>query len=709
MTKKESFALLGDVPIIESSRKDQLNFNHSAKVLGGAAVETKEPITIGVFGEWGTGKTSLMKLIEQEVDKNNKAISVWFNAWQYEKEEHLIVPLIATIRKEIDKKIIDESWLLSFGDAAKEIRKALSAVAYGFSVKGKIGIPLISEAEVNLSAKNMVERYQELTKDSILDRSLYFDAFDQLSKCLVQGENTPRIVVFVDDLDRCFPPKAVELLENIKLILNQPGFSFVLGVYEKIIREFVSSKYAKEYNIEPAYFNNYLDKIVQVKVKVPERKPDDMKDYIKSLIKEGGVFEDENNEGLVSLIAEASNRNPRSVIRLLNRVMVTMRIWNLERGSTEYYDPTSMVLDIATDDDYWRSFKDSLDVTVYVEGSEEKITLGKLLANNFEQKKDDKEENPTMVLDNLRTIKLKSRQNVFDGMLSLLLKNKHICTVLMTKAGLKWLIDSDYRKLVGLASEQTLGESKSNEKETQSVEKSSGYKINMVELPGGEFTMGDGSESDNKAHKVKLSPFKIQETQVTQEQYEAIMRENPSDFKGKDNPVETVSWNKSIEFCNRLSKKENLESVYNAETKVADFSKNGYHLPTEAQWEYACRAGSDSKYCFGDDEKELENYAWYRKNSENKTHQVGKSEPNKYGLYDMHGNVWEWCNDYFDEEYYGLAANQKDPKGPDTGSYRVIRGGSWRRSAEDCSSSIRDSNDADYRGNGIGFRLALSL
>jgi len=709
MPDKKTYALLGDVPIIESLRTDHLNFGHYATVLGGAAVETIEPITIGVFGEWGTGKTSLMKLIEEKVNGHEKAVSVWFNAWQYEKEEHLIVPLIATIRKQLDVKLIDNKWQKKFGEGAKKLKDALRAIAYGFSIKGNVGIPLVSNAEINLTGKDIADRYQELAKDSVIDRSLYFDAFEKLSNSLKDDGSSPRIVVFVDDLDRCFPNKAVELLESIKLVLNQPGFSFVLGVYEKIIREFVSSKYAKQYEISSSYFNNYLDKIVQVKVKVPQRKPDDMKEFIGELIKEGGILETENNEGLIALIADAANRNPRSVIRLLNRVKVTMQIWELERGEKEPYDPTVLVLDLATDDDYWRKFKDSLDVSVYEEGQEEPVTIGTLVATKLEECKDDGDAKPMEILEKLRSTKLKSRQESFDEIVGMLLKNQHICSVLKTTAGLRWLQDSDYRQMIGLASEQTMGEAKEREADSIIRNKGKGFNIEMIDIPGDEFIMGDGKEDNNKPHNVKLNSFKMQATPVTQEQYEAVMGNNPSKFEGKNNPVEKVSWEDAVKFCNKLSQKEGMEPVYNIKTWEADFTKKGYHLPTEAQWEYACRAGSKAKYCFGDSEKELEDYAWFSKNSDETTHPVAKKKPNKFGLYDVHGNVWEWCNDYYDTKYYDKEESGDNPKGPETGSYLVIRGGAWFNDADGCRASVRNfSNPAD-RSSDVGFRLAISL
>ena len=141
------------------------------------------------------------------------------------------------------------------------------------------------------------------------------------------------------------------------------------------------------------------------------------------------------------------------------------------------------------------------------------------------------------------------------------------------------------------------------------------------------------------------------------------MGNNPSDFKGPKNPVEQVLWDDCQQFLGKLNAKS-----------AAGAGK--FQLPTEAQWEYACRAGSKTRYCFGDDEKQLGEYAWYGKNSDGKTHPVGEKKPNAWGLYDMHGNVWEWCQDWWKDGYY-KESPVDDPTGPLKGSYRVLRGGSW--------------------------------
>jgi formylglycine-generating enzyme required for sulfatase activity len=190
--------------------------------------------------------------------------------------------------------------------------------------------------------------------------------------------------------------------------------------------------------------------------------------------------------------------------------------------------------------------------------------------------------------------------------------------------------------------------------------------MEFVQIPAGEFMMGSplsekGRKSDEgPLHKVKITKsFYLQTTEVTQAQWVAIMGNNPSYYTGDDNrPVDCVSWEDVKEFLKKLSEKKGKK----------------YRLPTEAEWEYACRAGSTAKYCFSDSEGELVEYAWYVKNCGGETHLVGCKEPNKLGLYDMHGNVQEFCQDFYAEDYYGRSLTN-DPEGPSNGKYRVARGG----------------------------------
>ena len=202
----------------------------------------------------------------------------------------------------------------------------------------------------------------------------------------------------------------------------------------------------------------------------------------------------------------------------------------------------------------------------------------------------------------------------------------------------------------------------------------------------------DAAQPEEKpAHGVTLTkPFYLGKFTVTQEQYQAVMGSNPSNFKGKDNPVEQVSWEDAQEFLKKLSEK----------------TKQDVRLPTEAEWEYSCRAGTTTTYHSGDTEADLARVAWYGGNSKKTTHPVGQKDPNKFGLCDMHGNVWQWCQDWFGEDYYGKS-EAENPAGPAQGTSRLLRGGSWIYFPMGCRSAFRFGYYPDIRYSYIGFRIVL--
>ncbi len=229
--------------------------------------------------------------------------------------------------------------------------------------------------------------------------------------------------------------------------------------------------------------------------------------------------------------------------------------------------------------------------------------------------------------------------------------------------------------------------------------------MEMVFVKGGCYqmgdTFGDGDSDEKPVHEVCVDDFYIGKYEVTQGQWKAIMGNNPSYFKdcGDNCPVEDVSWNDIQDFINKLNQKI---------TPSIPLNKGGlrgmYRLPTEAEWEYAARSGGKSeKWAGTSNESELGDYAWYDKNSESKTHPVGQKKPNGIGLYDMSGNVWEWVNDWYDEDYYKNSP-QNNPKGPNSGSLRVNRGGG--RGCDEAG-DVRVSNRDNFAPQGgRGFRLA---
>ena len=284
------------------------------------------------------------------------------------------------------------------------------------------------------------------------------------------------------------------------------------------------------------------------------------------------------------------------------------------------------------------------------------------------------------------------------------------------------IVDSEFQTGVNsVQSGQTVKRAESDDQ--FSVEKTPFFVVkelfSFVEIAAGSFTMGSPDsephrDTDEGQVEVEITkPFEMMRMEVTQSQWFSVMRENPSYFNNSeycdnyddvnemcpDHPVEQVSWNDVQIFISKLN--EGLSGCDG--TPKSD--KGCYRLPTEAEWEYAARAGSRTAYFFGDDVSELEDYAWYEDNSEERTHKVGTKNPNFWGLHDMYGNVWEWTQDSYQEYLPG----EKDPLVTRT-SFRMIRGGGWPNSAKDVRTALRLFN---FRGgvghNGIGFRLVKTL
>jgi len=247
--------------------------------------------------------------------------------------------------------------------------------------------------------------------------------------------------------------------------------------------------------------------------------------------------------------------------------------------------------------------------------------------------------------------------------------------------------------------------------------------MRLVLIPPGEFDMGSSPSeieqlvgqtkalgmahgeiqsllSEGPQHRVKITrPFYLGMCEVTQAEYRQVTGTNPSGFanSGATAPVENVSWNDAQDFCRRLS-----------EARTEKDAGRVYQLPTEAQWEYACRAGTTTRYHFGNHESNAAGYAWFPRNSGRTTHAVGQRMPNAWGLHDMLGNVWEWCADWYDAEYYKHSP-ASDPTGPPDGKARSFRGGSWLRLPDYASCAYRNYRAPEYRRDATGFRVAVTL
>ena len=233
-----------------------------------------------------------------------------------------------------------------------------------------------------------------------------------------------------------------------------------------------------------------------------------------------------------------------------------------------------------------------------------------------------------------------------------------------------------------------------------------GVKMELVLIPAGKFMMGSPvgekghQENEGPQHEVMITKlFYMGKYAVTQEQYEAVMGQNPSHFIGSKNPVEEVSWDDAQAFCKKLSGQ----------------TTDRVRLPTEAEWEYSCRAGTRTAYYSGDTDKDLDRVAWYGANSKGTTHPVGQKEANAFKLYDLHGNVWQWCQDIYGEDYYGKS-EAENPQGPSQGmdfpdvadkAVRLLRGGSWGNNPMNYRSAYRYRYDPGLRSLNVGFRVVV--
>ena len=257
--------------------------------------------------------------------------------------------------------------------------------------------------------------------------------------------------------------------------------------------------------------------------------------------------------------------------------------------------------------------------------------------------------------------------------------------------------------------------SAANAEFTAPVEIVSRSGLEMVYLPGGEFIMGSdkGNADEAPAHKVKVSAFLIDKYEVTQEMFAKVQLPNPSHWQDSPRkPVERIRWREAKLYCNERSILEGLKSCYNEKTADldCDYAADGYRLPTEAEWEYASRADGSGPYDFGQPDK-LREYAWFADNASDRTHKVGEKKPNRWGIFDLYGNVSEWCEDVYSATYY-KESPPVDPHGPPSPGKdvkRVMRGGSWKASADMCRATFRQGQrtgdtDACFYTDYCGFR-----
>lgn len=345
----EPLFLFDDEPV-RSHHEDALQLKGFSRTIAAAAIGSPGPFTIGIFAGWGQGKTSILRQTRALIDRapnQQHAVTAWVNAWRFEQEEHPLVPIILSILNSIYKKLKDTNPANPQERFLSRVHRALRAIVYGFGFKGKIAVPQVVEGEVSMSAKDIIERFEKLAPqpDPLVEKSLYYHAYEILDGLLdekpFKKPPYPKIVVFIDDLDRCLPDKALKVFESIKLVLSQRGFVFVLAVDRVVIDGFLTKRYRDDFGLSEVHHHGeqYMDKIIQLALHVPHHEGR-FEEYILNLIAhksatapslQGKLLKTAERKVFASLVkplAAGTERNPRNLIRILNRLLTDKFLWD---------------------------------------------------------------------------------------------------------------------------------------------------------------------------------------------------------------------------------------------------------------------------------------------------------------------------------------------------------------------------------------------
>lgn len=703
------------VVLDDFSDKDQIGYDEYSEGLvemirSVGAKGEKGSFTIGVFGQWGQGKTSMLRQIEKklndiETKEKKEILTVWFNPWQFTGEEHIIIPFFHTLVSYLEEfnKIKGNSVSRSFTKFLKELAHVPVALAYG--MEGKVKIPLLLETKFKL--KDIIDearkKEKELEKKSEPEIKTLVNKYESMYYRLIsrlQGTSTTldlKIVVFIDDLDRCLPEKAVELLEGLKVLLDLSGFVFVIAVAREVIEQGIRVRYKELYSNDTRgstfLEQDYLDKIIQFPFTLPPPDVDRLKSMVENYLKDLAEA-----KPYLETIQKSLGTNPRCLKRCVNNLSYTF--WVAKRkGDFRPELLIKMTLIAFLFPGFYRVIGKTPAHLIRVQD-----IVNKKKEKKEEEKPGDKDimkestgrgEQIATGFPEIDDLNLLEPPNL-ESITEILLKQKR--NSVEDDKGFE--NEEEVRIYVSLLSITGTPE---EPKVTGTGDLWQTMESRMVRIPAGNVLLKD--EKSGNEFNAEINPFYIDKFPATQDLYEKVMgkEKNKSQFKGGDRPVETVSWFDAVEFCNRLSHQTGLKPVYTikGEKVTMDWEAKGFRLPTEAEWEYACRAGTT-----GERYGNIDKIAWYHKNSNGSTQGVGKKEPNPWGLYDMLGNVWEWCWDWYGPYPTG---NKKDWNGSEDGSFRVFRGGSWGVHHWGCRAASRRGVPPAGRGNDLGFRLVRSF
>ncbi|MCP4296753.1 MAG: SUMF1/EgtB/PvdO family nonheme iron enzyme [Proteobacteria bacterium] len=671
-------------------KEDQLGFDKYVDTLHGI-IKDKDfltPFCIGIYGKWGSGKTSFMRLLEKRLLKEQATpyvIPAWFNPWRYEKEEHLIIPFLINFETEITKYIIDtENQKKKIPDGIRntvqKLSSAASAILYGLKADLNLGL-----VKLQFDAGKSNDREEALAKKQLTQAgkllSVYYDVVTELKNTVV--EENFRIAVFVDDLDRCLPDKAVELLESIKLFLDLKGYLFVIGVDKNVVTKgilyhyrFFESKQEVSDKSQIISPEEYLDKMIQLPFELPPIELGRKQKFIESLLGDSAEFKEHSD-----IIEIGIGDNPRTLKRFINLLAFTVRLAetikeNILQDKVEpkedkphkelLRDHFIPILYVKWTIIVFRFPKDYQDIKGNKKRLIEMQEFARGEARFFESREQGEAQSSMQLNERLKKVLSKGQQFPDDD----------------------WLLD----RFIHLTESTII-----SDKEAEKIKafKQTFVIGEMVRIAKGDFLYGDAKAERSIAYDYDIDVFPI-----TNKRYKDFLDENkelPPPYRGKrwaepynwdrdtrnypkgksDHPVVLVSYRDAEQFCKWRSQKEGKK----------------YRLPSEEEWEKAARGTDGREFPWGNEfEKDNCNVHESSHRGTTKVNRYSDST-SPFGCYDMSGNVLEWTATWLD-------TSQRE---------RVLRGGSWTNNWNDARCAYRNSDDPDYRSNHIGFRCVRSL
>ncbi|GCE59274.1 SUMF1/EgtB/PvdO family nonheme iron enzyme [Microcystis aeruginosa] len=801
--------------------------------------QTQPPLTLSVEGEWGSGKSSFMKMLEEYLRKKGGR-TVWFNAWRHDKAESVWAAFALSFIKQISTP---KNWrdlpriilgyfklqLLRFNleKGLFELIKALPLII--FVICASIAIPFIlivygveginelirattsqdvfwskinsvfkllftavgltlSGAGIFASIKSLSRNFQRLLQNPKNNLIKYIEAPDYKKQSAFVEEfhedfakivdayiGNDRVYVFIDDLDRCEHPKSADLMQAINLMIaDDPSVVFILGMDREKVAASLAVKYenilkylpSETTEIDPdilarrsankglAYGYTFIEKFVQLPFLVPQPSQSDFERFLtqlatstlpnlqpakprftffqsfwgkfklalplrnnlqkhltsatsnqtsdlKNLSLDNPSIESEQTEkekarasvikrlererNVIMMVAPALDYNPRRIKHFINVFRLKVYIANETGLFFEKRDENYYLLEPS--------------LTFEKLGKFTAISLKwPLLLSDLENDKQILAKLEEFALDEEKTQEYEESIRYWGSHTKL----KALMAYGYEKSTTEEVLQINPKfSFAKVNVDKLLQVSPKIIRQTETVILPN-FNPEMVDIPAGKFNMGSNEYEDEKPiHQVIVPAFQIGKYPVTQAQYQAVMGNNPSRFSGNpQNPVESVTWFNAQAFCEKLSQ----------------LTGKNYRLPTETEWEYACRAGTETLFSFGDDRDKLGDYAWFDGNSNNTTHPVGEKQPNPWEIYDMHGNVWEWCADQHHENYVNKPDNIREngslawrDNNITNASSIIRRGGSWCRDPLVCSSAYRGRSVAEICNHDIGFRVVCDL